>query len=176
MFEHRYFVEPDYDFDVNGFFYKNFRTYSEYNYSNNRLASYYKTMHFERALELTKEYFNKADVIDFGCADGCFLPSLSKNFNRVFGVDIDPTFIDTCQKLANKMKLSNVDVFCNKDKDIEELKSITGKKYDIIYCLEVIEHVGNRNEMYKSKIEFLNDIFDLIKNDGIVVISVPKMI
>src|SRR5580693_4791377 len=60
---------------------KDTKSYSEYNYSFTGISSYIKTGHFETVLQLTKEYFHKCNVIDFGCADGIFLPSISKYFN-----------------------------------------------------------------------------------------------
>jgi len=53
-------------------------------------------MHLDKALDLTKNYFGKANVIDFGCADGVLLHSLSKYFNNVVGVDIDSESIKIC--------------------------------------------------------------------------------
>jgi len=58
-------------------------SYTSHNYLKPWIYSALKIRHFEAALYLTKEYFHKCNVIDFGCADGVFLPSLAKYFNKV---------------------------------------------------------------------------------------------
>ena len=178
IFKNR-FIEPDYNFETKGFWVDNVRynTYAEYNYlSSGALASKIKRLHFEKALDLTSDYFNKAKVIDFGCADGCFLPSLSKYFPKVLGVDIGQDYIDISQKLINEMNLQNCQCICNENKSINDLKSQINDSFDIIFLLEVLEHVGDKNRLYKSKVEFLEEIFSLIKEDGFIIISVPNMI
>lgn len=170
------FIEPEYSFKINGNYYKNFRTYSEYNYLGHGFGSNLKRMHFQSALKLTKTYFKKVNVIDFGCAGGCLSPSLSTYFNRVLGIDINPNFTEISQNLINNMNLKNVDVICNKNMDNNELKSVINEDFDIVFLLEVLEHVGNKNRMYKSKIDLLKEISSLIKNDGLIVISVPNMV
>ena len=154
-----------------------YKSYSEYNYLRPGVASVIKRRHFEKALELTKCYFNKANVIDFGCADGPFIPSLSKYFNEVVAVDKLPGFIEIAAKLCKKMRLNNVHLICNKDLEFDVLRNnLTDKKYDILFFLEGMEHVGNRERMYESKNNFLKELAALIDDNGIIVLSVPKMI
>ena len=76
------------------------------------------------------------------------------------------TAIDQSKKLINeakkraKLKNLNIDYQCASIKKLKE-KNI---KFDIIICLEVIEHV----EDYKS---FLNFIFECLKKNGIIIFS-----
>jgi 2-polyprenyl-3-methyl-5-hydroxy-6-metoxy-1,4-benzoquinol methylase len=178
IFKNR-FIEPDYDFETIGFWVDNkrFKTYSEYNYLNsNLITSKIKRLHFEKALELTKKYFNNANVIDFGCADGCFLPSLSNYFPKVLGIDIAPNYIEISKDLVNNMKIKNCQCICNGNMSIEQLNSKINYSYDIIFLLEVLEHVGDKSRMYELKMDFLSEIFSLIRNEGLIVISVPNMI
>ena len=60
--------------------------YSEYNFFKPGFSSLIKKLHFEIALRLTRKYFYKSSAIDFGCADGIFLPSLSKYFKSVLAI------------------------------------------------------------------------------------------
>jgi len=91
--------------------------------------------------------------MDYGCADGSFLPSLSKYFNNVFAADINPDLIGEATILKREMKLDNVKLLCTKDLSFEETKKAVGDtKYDIVYILEVMEHVGeNGSTMYDDK-------------------------
>jgi len=154
-----------------------YKTYSEYNYLRPGISSYLKTKHFEVALELTKNYFNKCNVIDFGCADGPFLPSLSNYFNNVVGIDKNPIFIRISSHLCNQLKLSNVKLILNNDLNLKSLqKSISSKKFHILFLLETLEHIGDKKDLYNSKINFLNNLFSLLDENGEIVISVPKMV
>ena len=45
-----------------------------------------------------------------------------------------------------------------------------------MFLLETLEHIGDKNNLYESKIDFINDLFKLINKDGVIIISVPKMV
>jgi 2-polyprenyl-3-methyl-5-hydroxy-6-metoxy-1,4-benzoquinol methylase len=176
----KYFVKPALDVysSVGGPHYlKEYRTYSEYNYLRPSVSSYVKTRHFEIALRLTRRHFHTSNVIDFGCADGIFLPSLSRYFHRVVGVDNNPKFIKTCEGLLGKLGLKNVELMCNENTTVNDLRlRLSGRSYDIVYLLETLEHVGDKQSPYESRIDFLREVATLIAEDGIIVISVPKMV
>ena len=156
---------------------KGTKTYTEYNYLKPGIVSYFKTRHFETSLRLTKEYFYKYNVIDFGCADGPFLPSLSKYFNHVVGIDKKPIYIKIASKLCDKLCLNNVQLICNNSLNINDMKSlISTKKYHILFLLEILEHVGDKDSIYESKIDFLKELFTLIDEKGFIVIAVPRMV
>lgn len=175
----RYYIQPPIDIysSEKSHYYKEYKTYAEYNYLRPGLVSYIKTRHFELSLKLTRDYFHKCNVIDFGCADGVFLPSLAKYFTRVVAIDIVPSFIELSSKLVSVMGLNNVELICNDNLTINDTKSrLSGEKYHILYLLETIEHVGSKDSLYKSKIDFLKEIATLVDEEGIIVISAPKMV
>jgi 2-polyprenyl-3-methyl-5-hydroxy-6-metoxy-1,4-benzoquinol methylase len=176
----RYFVKPLVDIysSVEGpDYYRQFRTYSEYNYLRPGVSSRIKTRHFEVALKLTRRHFRSCNVIDFGCADGVFLPSLSRYFNHVVGIDNNPQFITICETLLRKLDLTNVELVCNDSLTLSGLSQrVSGRSYDILYLLETLEHVGDRDSPYESRIHFLREIATLIADDGMIVLSVPKMV
>lgn len=156
--------------------YNGAKSYSHFNYLQPGLSSKIKRRHFEIALNLTSKYFHKANVLDLGCADGPFIPSLSKYFNNVVGIEYDPRFVEQARKAVYNQHLENVSVICNHDRSFEEIKQELGEsKYSIIFLMEVLEHVGNHyTTMYEDKLSFLKEASALI-DDGIIVISVPKM-
>jgi 2-polyprenyl-3-methyl-5-hydroxy-6-metoxy-1,4-benzoquinol methylase len=176
-----YFIRPPmeaYDTLEGPNYFLQYRTYSEYNYLRPGLFSLVKIRHFETALRLTKTYFRRCNVIDFGCADGVFLPSLSKYFNRVVGIDRNPGSIKICEGLVNRLSLGNVKLMCNDGLTVPDVRSnISGEgPYQILYLLETLEHVGDKGSLYQSRIDFLRDIATLLDEDGIMVISVPTMV
>jgi|LDZT01.1.fsa_nt_gi 2-polyprenyl-3-methyl-5-hydroxy-6-metoxy-1,4-benzoquinol methylase len=161
-----------------GFNYLGYHSYSEYNYLQKSYITTVKKRHFEIALDLTSEYYYKANVIDFGCADGIFLPSLSNYFCSVVGIERNEKFVFIAQKLIDELNLKNVKIINNRDTTIQAIKEeCPGDKYKIIFLLEVLEHVGNNfKTMYDDRITLLKELFLLVEDDGIIVISVPKMV
>ena len=175
----KYFVRPPVDayLSAESNYCEGCKTYTEYNYLKPGLASQIKSWHFETALELTKDYFHHCNVVDFGCADGAFLPSLSKHFAHVYAVDRNPGFVKTASGLVRTMGLGNVELLCNDGLSIEDVRSrLSGREYQVLYLLETLEHVGDNSALYPSKIRFLEEIASLISKDGVIVISVPNMI
>jgi len=158
------------------YFVKGYNSYSHYNYLKPGISSFLKTEHFEIALQLTKKHFNNYNVIDFGCADGPFLPSLSRYFNNVIGIDINSNLIQAANDLIKELKLKNVSLICNKNMKLIDLNSQINDEADLLFLLETLEHVGDKNRLYESKIDFIKDLFTLINKDGSIIISVPKMI
>ncbi len=161
-----------------GFDYHGCHSYSEYNYLNKSYVATIKKRHLEIALDLTSEYFHKADVIDFGCADGVFLPSLSNYFCSVLGIERNEKFTFMAQKLINELNLKNVKIINNRETTIQAIvNEYPENKYKIIFLLEVLEHVGNNfRTMYDDKNTLLKELFPLVGDEGIIVISVPKMV
>jgi 2-polyprenyl-3-methyl-5-hydroxy-6-metoxy-1,4-benzoquinol methylase len=158
-------------------FTEGFRTYAEYNYLRSGLAARIKKSHFEAALRLTQAHFGTCSVIDFGCADGIFLPSLSKYFDHVVGIDTVPGFARISEHIKDHLDLSNVIVLCNQERSLSDLKGeLPEGDYKLLFLLEVLEHVGEKDRLYESKIDFLRDAAALIYRDGLIVVSVPRMV
>jgi 2-polyprenyl-3-methyl-5-hydroxy-6-metoxy-1,4-benzoquinol methylase len=172
-----YFVVPKIT-KVDGISFLGYHSYSEYNYLQKSLISKIKRRHFEIALNLTSNSFYTTNVIDFGCADGIFLPSLSRYFASVLGIEQESTFVILAQKLIDDLKLTNVKIINNGNLSTEQIKKESiEKEYKIIFLLEVLEHFGrDYKTMYEDKIVLLKELFSLIDDDGIIVLSVPKMI
>lgn len=154
-----------------------FATYSHFNYLNPGIASYIRSRHFECALALAKDLFGTCGAIDFGCADGIFLPSLAANFKTVAAVDHDSAFVKVAKRIAGELDLENVDIIDNSELTAEQLsKQLKSKGYQVAFLLEVLEHVGRDGDVYGPKIELLHHIFDILDKPGRVIISVPNMV
>ncbi len=171
-----FFVAPPAVGDAGGDYCQGFETYSGYNYLRPGLSSYIKTRHFETALRLTRAYFGSSGAIDFGCADGPFLPSLSRYFQSVLAVDRDPVLLNVARRVVQTTGLTNVQLLCNQDIDDEAFRhSIQHTGFKVLYLLETIEHVGEREDLYPSKVRFITSLFRLLDPGGVIVLSVPKM-
>ena len=98
-----------------------FPTYTAYNYAGGGVVARVKAAHFEAALKLTRDLHGQTGAVDFGCADGVLLPSLSRLFERVYAVDIRPDMTAIAERVRAELGLENVRVVCNRDRDFASL-------------------------------------------------------
>lgn len=152
-------------------------TYGYYNYLRPGLVQKIKRQRFEVALRLAKPWFYRSNAIDFGCADGVLLPSLSQYFKSVVGFEASESFVEVAQELCARLTLRNVRVVCNKGKLAEEsMPDLQGESFNTAFLLETLEHVGEMPNMYETKMQFLDSLFKLLGSNGVVIVSVPKMV
>jgi 2-polyprenyl-3-methyl-5-hydroxy-6-metoxy-1,4-benzoquinol methylase len=156
--------------------YSHCSSYSHYNYLRPGVIQRLKRGRFELALALAKPFFNSGDVLDFGCADGVFLCSLAKYFPRVVGVDQVPKYLSVAQDLVDAVPLKNVTLVCNEGLSFEDLQGKIGRKFRVAFVLETLEHVGQLPDLYGSKADFVAGVLSLMEPDGVVIISVPRMV
>ena len=101
------------------------------------------------------------DILDYGTGDGFMLRKLlSKNPRSVVGYE---RFHDTkdLNDILNSTACSNVKI-------INDMRSIKDRLFDKVYCLEVLEHVTEENQIF-----ILKEIKSILKSNGVVIISVP---
>lgn len=115
-----------------------------------------------KLLETHNIYPNKkeAKILELGCATGCFMQTLlQKGFHNIKGIDID----EHLTSIAKNKKL-NVQT-C----DAVDFLSQNTEKYDVIYCLDLLEHI-DKNE----QIKFLTMIESHLTDSGFCVLKVPN--
>ena len=94
------------------------------------------------------------ECLEIGCGNGLFISNLSSYGFKMTGIDISDKAVQVAQKnnpLAAILK-----------KSLFELKD----KYDIVFCLEVLEHIEN-------DVEAIRKIPQLIRDGGFFICSVP---
>jgi 2-polyprenyl-3-methyl-5-hydroxy-6-metoxy-1,4-benzoquinol methylase/glycosyltransferase involved in cell wall biosynthesis len=113
-------------------------------------------------------------VLDFGCAHGGYARVISNTFPgiKVVGVDNSPSLI----RCANEMKVGTgpdgqpackyPDNLAFVVADEETVEGITGKDFDLVVCMEVLEHLPHAEEA-AAKLE------KLCKPNGWMIITVP---
>lgn len=149
-------------------------SYSAYNYFTGAAARA-KRRHFEIALRVARPHFG-GTAIDYGCADGIFLPSLARYFRSVWAVDRHLPSIQSAQRVVEHYGLENVAVTCNEDGGLPSLPASLEGGADVLFLLETLEHVGVRERMWESRADFLAELFLLLGPSGQIVVSVPNMI
>lgn len=96
------------------------------------------------------------DIVDIGCGGGLVCEPLSRMGANVYGVDGDAQAIDVAQEHAAQNDL-DITYTCGEARNL-------GRKFDVVCALEVAEHVSDLQE-------FMRDCADLLKPDGILIMS-----
>lgn len=99
----------------------------------------------------------KINIIDLGCGDGSFLKLLEENFKNIntFGIDILPEVLKIKEFLRAEIKISDL-----------RRSGFPNNFFDIIFCLDTLEH-------FEDLEPAIREIKRILKNNGLMVISVP---
>jgi len=107
-----------------------------------------------------KSLINGLKVLDVGCGGGLLAEALHAMGAKVTAIDVTEANIEVAKLHAQKMEI-NIDyrLITAEDLAIEESGS-----YDVVSCLEVIEHVPDPGQLIKA-------CSDLLKPDGQMFLS-----
>jgi 2-polyprenyl-6-hydroxyphenyl methylase / 3-demethylubiquinone-9 3-methyltransferase len=101
-----------------------------------------------------------AQVLDVGCGGGLLAESLAQRGAIVTAIDLSPAMIRTAQLHAATSDLA-IDY---RVQDVTDLAAAAPGKYDVVCCMEMLEHVAN-------PAAFLGHLAALVKPDGAVYVS-----
>lgn len=104
---------------------------------------------------------NPISILEVGCGDGGNLLPFAKRGDDVVGVDISVNRINGAKSFFAQEKV-NAHFICA---DILKLNEYKGY-FDLVICHDVIEHIGNKQEML-SRIEYF------LKPSGLLFIGFP---
>jgi 2-polyprenyl-3-methyl-5-hydroxy-6-metoxy-1,4-benzoquinol methylase len=127
--------------------------------SRSRLISWSHQARFRTALRIARQ-MTGGRQLDYGCGDGTFLGLLASEREIVaVGAEIHSSIVDDCRaRFAGHDNLRFVLV--------SELDRGAAESYDVIYCMEVFEHVTDARALLER--------FDrLLAPGGTLIISVP---
>lgn len=107
----------------------------------------------------TKLPLKKLRILDIGCGGGILSEPLARLGGEITAIDASKESINVA-KLHAKQTGLNVDYFCETvEKHIKK-----NTKYDVVTCLEVLEHVDNVEE-------FIANCSKLVKRGGLIFFS-----
>ena len=131
----------------------------DYDWINNNTSHHkYLIRSVNKILDQIKLNTNKLELLDIGCGNGYLTKSISNKFTRTIGIDLSKEGINQAKKYSND-SLNFINI------DMEDLIT-KGSKFDFISSFEVIEH------QYLPDL-FLNNISQLLKDDGHLILSTP---
>ena len=102
-----------------------------------------------------------AKVLELGCGMGRWLLALkSYNYDNLKGIDVDASQISIAKKEGLNVELADAHEFLESNND----------KYDVIYCIDVLEHVDK-----DKQVKLLREINKHLTNNGFVVLRIPNV-
>jgi len=123
-----------------------------------------RTWHIKSFLKKYLKNKNNINVLDAGSGFGqysYFLSSFNKTW-KVKGVDVKQEQIDDCNSFFQKLGKKNVSFeYADLTQFCEE------NKYDMILCIDVMEHIENDTQVFKN-------FYASLKPQGVAVISTPS--
>ncbi|HPD82808.1 MAG: bifunctional 2-polyprenyl-6-hydroxyphenol methylase/3-demethylubiquinol 3-O-methyltransferase UbiG [Alphaproteobacteria bacterium] len=114
--------------------------------------------HFDRDLNSLNTY-EGLKILDIGCGGGLVCEPMARLGGIVSGIDADTNAIEVAKDHA---KNSGLEIEYHATSSDELVK--TGKKYDVVLALEIIEHVDNQDL-------FVKNVMDLCKPGGLIIFS-----
>ncbi len=103
-------------------------------------------------------------VLDYGCGVGTLGLYLANQGNTVIGLDISPIAVKTANESAKLTSLNKLARFYTIG---SEKRIISSKKFDLIICTEVLEHI-------KDDLSLLLELNKKLKRNGKALITVPS--
>lgn len=106
-----------------------------------------------------------SEVLDIGCATGLIGESLKKYKDCIVdGIEYEKEAFELAKSKKIYRNIYNISIVDNKDKILKKLN----RKYDYIVLADVLEHLV-------EPWEALLNIYDLLKDDGKIILSVPNI-
>jgi 2-polyprenyl-3-methyl-5-hydroxy-6-metoxy-1,4-benzoquinol methylase len=125
----------------------------------NALAEY---DHRSRYHFVRKHFSNRGSLLDMGCGVGVSTRFLEGGFERVVGVDISPEAVDQARRLTKSAHVS-----------FEVLDAYLAKpepeQFDVVTCLEVIEHTLEQDRL-------ITLVTERLKDGGVAIFSTPNVL
>lgn len=106
---------------------------------------------------LVEAFKKKGKLLDIGCGEGKFLEAMGKNGWLVFGIEPSASFEDAPMKKEINLQQNRLTA-----------NHFENESFDVITLWQVLEHLDTPKE-------YLGIIRNILRKDGVLVISVPNL-
>lgn len=113
--------------------------------------TYFYTLKYLKKV-LSEFGLRQLNILDLGCGVGTIDFYLAKMGHHVTGVDVSPDAINICKTAQKQLEFDNTNFICA---DIANVP--IHRKFDLIICSEVIEHVEDDDGLLAKMHPLLND-------------------
>ena len=110
---------------------------------------------YNQLLDHFESYRQTNNILDFGCGNGFLLDEAKKRGWNVYGAEFDDRYVELCRNKG--INIRQVPVL-PKDFDV---------KFDVITCIEVIEHLTNPY----AEVDLF---YSLLRNGGLLYVTTPN--
>jgi SAM-dependent methyltransferase len=128
--------------------------------SDNSFTYFYTLKYLRKILGLFG--VKKLEILDLGCGVGTIDFYLAKKGHAVTGIDISADAIKVCQEVKEQFRFDETEFHQG---DVQKTQFL--KKYDLVICSEVIEHVEDDTGLLES-------IYQLLKPGGMLLLTTPS--
>lgn len=104
-------------------------------------------------------------ILDLGCAEGMLSVALAKLGHRITAADINPDYLQIARANASDTGVAIQTLLLDIEKELDPGL----EEYDLIYLMDVIEHV-------RSPIACLENVRAMLKDDGALIVNTPNAI
>ena len=103
-------------------------------------------------------------IMDIGCAEGKLSTALAKHGHKVTAADISSSFLKAAESNAGREGIKIKTLHCDIEGDI----SYISERFDMIYFMDILEHL-------RSPVFGLQNIRKLLKDNGELIINTPNI-
>lgn len=129
-----------------------------------------KNVEYRSLIQVVEKYLKPThEVLDIGCGDGAYLGFISGKIKSGEGVDADKTAAQLASEMFRKKSINNCTAQNLTIKEARAHFMQNSKKFDIIWSMDVIEHLPDPNEL-------IDTMLDLLKENGSALIGTPLFI
>ena len=125
-----------------------------------KIANYFHWMAIKYAANLVEP--SEGTVAEIGCGEGYLIPTLSKHFNKIVGIDKSERMLNSAR---NYFLFQNVD-YLNDDIASPYSRQLMKDKYNWVICLETLEHIPQWDIA-------LHNMFRMLLPEGRILLSIP---
>lgn len=129
-----------------------------------------------KALDLKPSELGKMSILDYGCGTGKNLRAIQYFFKECVGYDPSENCIKLCKSEQAYINQPVPD-FPKKKPLVQENKmfyshnfnEISGRKFDVIQCHDVLQHLD-----YDKCVEAYNNMYSVLNEEGYLILNISK--